>query len=197
VLIDCLQRQGIAIAGCLDADPILHDKLIGGVKVLGDDAVLSSYSPQDVLLVNGIGSTRSMDVRRAIFQKLSARNYSFAKVVHDSAIIGDSTVLGEGVQVMAGAIVQTACKIGANAIINSGVIVDHDCVIGDHVHLAPGTVLSGAVQVGSGTHIGTGAVIVQGIKIGTGCLIAAGAVVIQNVPDDSTAFGVPASLRRP
>ncbi len=94
-------------------------------------------------------------------------NISFETVIHPSAVIAPEVHIDDGVQVMAGAIVQPGSWLGENVIINTGARVDHDCTIDAHAHVAPGVTLSGNVHVGNGAHIGAGATVIQGIKVGT------------------------------
>ena len=192
VLLDALARCGVTVAGLTDADPAKHGKLLAGVRILGADGVLDKHPPGSTILVNAMGSTESMTMRQAIFERLKAAGYEFLTVTHPSAVIAPDAVLGEGVQVMAGAIIQPGTKIGADSIVNTGAQVDHDCVIGAHVHLSPGVTLSGTITVGDGSHVGTAATVVQGLRIGRGCLVAAGTVVTKDVPDGERVAGVPA-----
>ncbi|MBF0232991.1 MAG: acetyltransferase [Desulfamplus sp.] len=194
VLISALKYLQREIIGILDHDSTLIGKSIAGVDVLGDDDKIQDYDPITIELVNGIGSVSSPEKRRNLYLKFKDMGYTFAKVIHPSAIIMSDVKTGEGAQIMAGAIVQTGCIIGENVIINTGAILDHECMIGAHNHVAPGAVLSGNVQVGGMVHIGTAATIIQGIKIGEATIIGAGAVVIKNVPSNVKVAGIPASL---
>jgi len=49
-------------------------------------------------------------------------------------------------------------------------------------------------QIGDNTFIGANACIIGFIKVGSNVKIGAGSVVIKNVPDNSTAVGVPARI---
>lgn len=196
VLLDVLERCGVAVAGLTDADAGKHGKLLAGVRILGGDQVLDKYPPASIMLVNAMGSTESMTLRQKVYERLKSGGYRFLTLVHPSAVVAVDVLLGEGVQVMAGAIIQPGVKIGANSILNTGARVDHDCLIGEHVHLSPGVILSGTVKVGDGTHVGTAAVVVQGLRIGRGCLVAAGAVVTKHVADGKRVAGVPARRMR-
>lgn len=159
---------------------------------LGDDEAIKNYSSDDVALVMGLGMIRPKSWREKIYCEFKEQGYSFLTVVHPSAVVSPSVYLGEGVQVMAGAIIQTNTKIADNTIVNTGAIVDHDGQIGSHVHIAPGTKISGNVSIGRSTHIGTGVTIIHGIDIGTHTLIGAGSVVVKNIGSEAKAFGVPA-----
>lgn len=165
-----------------------------GVKIIGDDSYIDNCSTEDIYLVNGVGSAGSMGLRKSIYDKFKEK-YSFATVIHPSTIISSNVELAEGVQVMAGAIIQPGCYIGINSIINTGASIDHDCCIGCHVHIAPGCILSGTVSIGCCTHIGTGCVVIQGKTIGHNTLVGAGSLILHNVKSDIMAFGVPARER--
>ena len=192
VLIDTLHIQSVEVLGITDPDPGKTKESLLGVPFIGDDDIILGYSPDEILLVNGLGTTRITPSRKQLFLKFKKSGYCFANVIHPSAVISSYARLGEGVQVMAGAIIQTESFIGDNTIVNTKVSIDHDCQIDPHVHLAPGVTLSGEVHVGEGAHIGTGAVVIQGIQIGKESLVAAGAVVIKDVPKGAMVRGVPA-----
>lgn len=192
VLINALQLLSVELLGVTDADIGKRGQLLLGVPVTGDDETVMKYPVEAIHLVNGVGSVRVNSRRRQLFERFKNRGYQFVSVVHPSAIIAPDVVCAEGVQIMAGAVIQPGCRIGINAVINTGCVVDHDCHIGDHTHISPGATLSGGVRVGENAHVGTGATVIQGIQIGRDSLVAAGAVVIRDVPDGATVAGVPA-----
>lgn len=192
VLADVIQLEKRPTLGVVDADPSKHGKGVLGLLVLGGEEVILTRLQHTIDLVNAVGSVHSMTARAAVYERWTAAIYMFARIIHPSAIIARSASLGDGVQVLAGAVIQPEAKIGSNTIINTRVSVDHDSIIGAHCHLAPGVSVSGNVKIGDRTHVGVGASIVQGVTIGAGCLIAAGAVVIRDVPDGQAVCGVPA-----
>jgi sugar O-acyltransferase (sialic acid O-acetyltransferase NeuD family) len=192
VVLDMLLASSVEIIGATDSNPEKLGTHVLGIPVIGTDEVILQYKPEQVFLVNGIGSVSLPIVRTAIFNDFKTLSYSFVTVRHPSAIVSSDAVLGEGVQIMAGAIIQPGCNIGSNSIINTGTSVDHDCFIGSHVHLAPRVTLSGSIEIGDGVHVGTGTVIIQGIQIGRNSIVGAGAVVLKNVAENTKVIGVPA-----
>jgi sugar O-acyltransferase (sialic acid O-acetyltransferase NeuD family) len=190
VLISTLLLQHRSVLGFVDPKPLLPPLL--GIAHLGDDCAAFLHPPDQVRLVNGVGSIDSTVLRRAVYEKFRERQYIFDTVIHPSAIIAPEVHIEDGVQIMAGAVVQPGSRLGANVIINTGARVDHDCVIDAHSHVAPGVTLSGHVYIGKGAHVGTGASIIQGIKVNAGGIVGAGAVVIDDVPAGATVVGVPA-----
>jgi UDP-perosamine 4-acetyltransferase len=192
VLIEALMQSGADIAGIADQDPAMVGAKLFNVPVIGGDDIVSEFPPGEIALVNGLGSIGFPVRRTQLFELFREKGYCFATVIHPSAVIASDVVLDEGVQIMAGAVIQPGCRIGRNAIINTRASVDHDCIIGHDVHIAPGVTLSGGVQVGDRVHIGTGAIVIQGIVIGNNSLIAAGAVVAANILADTKVRGIPA-----
>ena len=124
----------------------------------------------------------AQSTRAQAFLRLGkAAGFTFISFNHPSAVLAADTSIGEGAQIMAGAVLQPGVSLGINCIVNTRASLDHDCRIGDHVHIAPGAVLSGGVTIGDGCHIGTGAIVIQNIRIGAGAMIAAGAVITRDV----------------
>jgi sugar O-acyltransferase (sialic acid O-acetyltransferase NeuD family) len=192
VLIDALRLQSVEIQGIVDVDPNKKGLELMGVPIIGSEEAILKFAPQKIRLVNGVGSVRVSLSRRQLFEKFKINGYKFQNVIHPSSIIANQVNLSEGVQVMAGVIIQAGCQIGINTIINTGSLVDHDCQIGNHAHISPGVVLSGRVVIGENSHIGSGATIIQGVRVGANSLVAAGTVVIRDVLSDVTVAGVPA-----
>lgn len=190
VVLDALLALGREVIGFTDVNPACPSLL--GVKRLGGDEVMERYGPDQVELANGMGSTERPTFRAQMYERFKRLGFAFATVIHPTASLGREVVLGEGVQVMAGAVVQAGVRLAADVVINTRAVVEHDCVIGSHTHISPGAVLCGGVVVGEGSHIGATACLIQLVQVGRNCVVGAGAVVLKNVPDGQTVFGVPA-----
>ena len=98
----------------------------------------------------------------------------FTYLIHPSATVASSALIGMGTVIMAGAIVQARAQIGMHCIVNTGAQVDHDCIVHDYAHISPNATLCGAVEVGEGAWVGAGATIIQGIKVKPWSIIPAG-----------------------
>ncbi len=192
VLQESLALSGITLSGYIatTAEPGLP-----GIEWLGPDDVLEGLDASTVRLVNGVGSAGDPAARIRVWDAAKAAGFTFASVVDSRAVVRPSAQLGEGAQVLMGAIIGTSVTVGADCIINSGAIIDHDVVLGDHVHVSPGAALAGGVSVGAGSHVGLGARVIQRISIGSQSVVGAGAVVLQDVADGQLAVGVPAVSR--
>ena len=191
VLCEVLRMRGIVVSASIARDPPSKEWL-EKYQHLGQERILEGLDPSGVSLVNGVGSAGSTELHIRVFEYAKGLGFSFLSVIHPKSIIAESALLNEGVQIMAGAVVQTGAQLGRNVLINSGAIVDHDCRIGPHCHVATGASLSGAVVLGEGVHVGTGASIIQEANIGARVIVGAGAVVTRDVPEGQTMVGVPA-----
>ena len=101
----------------------------------------------------------------------------FTYLIHPSATVASSALIGMGTVIMAGAIVQARAVIGHHCIINTGAQVDHDCVVHDFAHISPNATLCGAVEVGAGAWVGAGATVIQGMMIAPWTIVPAGSTV--------------------
>jgi len=185
VLAEALKLSGRSIIGIVDPNES-PGSFWSGIKVLGNDDAIFSYLPEEVDLANGIGSLPGHNLRWQVAARMRKKGYNFATILHPSAITAKDVDLSEGVQIMAGAIIQPGTQLGVDSIVNTGGCVDHDCVIDRNCHIAPGVTISGGVSIGANTHVGTGAVIVQGISIGSDSVIAAGSIIHENVESNTT-----------
>jgi len=192
VLLDALERSGTRVSAILDP-AIAAGQQVCGVPVLGDDSWLDAVSAADYMLVNGAGALPRSTLRQRLFERGKQIGFPFITVVHPATTIGHQVELMEGVQIMAGAILQCGTRLHANVVINTGVRVDHDCEIGEHVFVGPGAILCGNVRVGPQAFIGAGAVVLPGTEIGVGAVIGAGAIVTKNVRDGVLVIGNPAA----
>jgi len=194
VVAEILLEQKQPLIAVVAPDPIpANSPLIGLMRIASDEQLLSTYSPEEVELVNGLGSIPGNNLRWKLFDFFSEKGYRFASVISPKANLSNYLDLAEGVQIMMGAQIQTSARIGKNTIINTGAIVEHDCKIGAHNHLAPGATLSGGVITAKQVHIGTGASVIQNIQIGEQAVIGAGTTVVRNMPAQQTI--IPAAIR--
>ncbi|QDU09748.1 acetyltransferase [Gimesia aquarii] len=193
VLIDLITESGdFKIVGILDPELECGTQL-KGIEVLGTDEVLPELRDQGVQNVAvAVGSIKCNLLRKTLFNRSRELNFQMPALIHPNSICSADISLSDGVQVMAGAIIQTDSILGEGTVVNTGAQVDHDCQIGSHVFLGPGVVLSGGVTIGNNTFVGAGAVLIQGVRVGDNAVIAAGAVVIQDVEDGALVKGVPA-----
>ena len=103
-----------------------------------------------------------------------------------------------GIEIHPGAV------IGKNLFIDhgAGVVIGETAIIGDNVTLFHGVTLGGTGKqkgkrhptIGNNVFIGCGAKILGNITVGNNVKIGANAVVLKDIPDNSTAVGIPAKI---
>jgi len=122
--------------------------------------------------------------------------------------IGDHTRIGAFVEVQAGAVIGSSCKISSHTFICDGVEIHDQVFVGHGVRFVNdkyprATTGEGAPKAGgdwelqptvveSGASLGSGVVVLGGVRIGAGALVGAGAVVTRDVAPAAVVAGVPA-----
>ncbi|ADH86445.1 serine O-acetyltransferase [Desulfurivibrio alkaliphilus] len=104
--------------------------------------------------------------------------------------------------IVSGADVPLSTSIGGGLLLThpTGVVIHPDSVVGvnclifQQVTLGAGGKKPGAPILGGHVDVGAGAKILGGVRIGNGVRVGANAVVLDDVPDHSTAVGVPARV---
>ena len=108
------------------------------------------------------------------------------------------------VQIATGIELPCEVQVGRNFVIDhsGGVVVSGYARFGDDCRIRTGVVVGlarvddpCAPQIGDRVDIGAGAKVLGRITIGNNVVIGANAVVLRDVPDDSIAVGVPATIR--
>jgi len=69
--------------------------------------------------------------------------------VHDSAVVGSNTKIGEGVHVGAHVVIEDGCTIGDNAVISAGCFIGSGAVIGENSYLHPGVHVGTRCKIGA------------------------------------------------
>lgn len=187
VVLEAAAAAGWRVAGFFD------DEDAPGLETMAPRLGPMPTSAKDVACdaVLGIGG---LGGRRRLLGVLEGVRW--ASVVHPSAQVSKTASIGPGAFVGAGVIVNGRATLGPHAIVNTGSIVEHDCAIGENVHLAPRSVLGGGVRVGDDTLIGIGATVLPLVRIGSECVVSGGGAAAHDVPDRTTAIGVPARPTR-
>jgi UDP-perosamine 4-acetyltransferase len=190
VCLELLHEMGEKIAYCIGGSESAED--CGGILVLkGDDHLVRLREEGYFRLFVAIGSNR---IRQNLASLCIALGYELVNAISPRAIVSPTALIGRGVAIMGGAVINAESVIADLAIINTGAIIDHDCSIGAVTHIGPQCGLAGNVIVGRESFLGIGCKVIPGIRIGENVLVGAGAVVISDIGSGTTAVGMPAKV---
>jgi len=121
--------------------------------------------------------------------------------IQEGARIGKNCMIGSYCQVATGAIIGNNVRIQNGVYVYSGVIIEDDVFIAPHATFTnvkrPRTYRRGRFEqtlIRRGAAIGANATIICGVTIGENAFVGAGSVVTRDVPDNMTAWGVPARI---
>lgn len=179
------------VAGFADRAPVAETVRLG-VEWLGDDdGVLAAGRPERVYAL-GVGATGVGPARERIVARYDAAGVRWATIVHASAIVSPTAVLGEGSAVFAGAILNTGAVLGRQVVVNTAAVVEHDVQVGEFTQVAPAAAIGGGVRIGKGCYLGLGCRVRDHVTIGDRALVAMGAVVTAPVAAGARVKGVPA-----
>ena len=114
--------------------------------------------------------------------------------------------VSQGAKMITGIEIHPGATIGEGLFIDHGmgVVIGETTEIGDNCTLYQGVTLGGTGKdsgkrhptLGDNVLVGAGAKVLGPVNIGSGAKIAAGAVVLKDVPESSTAVGIPAKVVR-
>jgi UDP-perosamine 4-acetyltransferase len=189
VLIDLIKAiDEYEIAGIVDPE-IETGSEVFTIPVLGSDDMLPDLIAEGIKTACiAIGSIKDNCNRRELYRMVKNIGFSMPYFIHPGAIVSALQMsVSDGVQVMAGAIIQAGTVIGENTIINTGAVIEHDCVIGNNVHVCPGAVICGGSTIGDNSFIGAGSTIIQYLEVGRDAVVGAGTLVSRNLSDGALA----------
>ncbi|MEC5157858.1 NeuD/PglB/VioB family sugar acetyltransferase [Chryseobacterium sp. MP_3.2] len=134
-------------------------------------------------------------LRKKMYDKFVKLSGNLNTIISKFSEIGSYGVeIGEGCNILSGAILANSVKLGKANIIYYNAIITHDVSTGDFVEISPGAKLLGRCAVGDFSSIGSSAVILPDVKVGRNVIVGAGAIVTKDLPDNCVAVGNPAKI---
>jgi len=134
------------------------------------------------------------NIRLKLAEKLKDLGLKPISLIHPSAIIDGTSKIGEGVQIMAGSVIQARVKIGDQCIVNTKASIDHEVDIEDGCEIGPGATLCGNIKLHKNVWICAGTTILPHLLIGENSIIGAGSLLTKKVGSNQVYYGVPAKF---
>ena len=104
----------------------------------------------------GIGNNH---LRNELIHKLETIGYEVPVLIHPTAYVSRSAIIGKGTIVEPMAVVNTNARLGIGCIISVGAVVDHDVILGDCVHVNAGAIVKAGGKVESERKLEAGEVV--------------------------------------
>ena len=192
VVIDSLLTAGdFEIAGVIDDDEQKIGRQVLGLPVVGSCARISSLAAKFRVCATALAIGDNY-IREELFRRVKRAGLAVIRVLHPSACISRFAVLGEGVVVLAGSVINPGTVVADNVCVNTRASIDHDTRLEYSCHIFPNATLAGGVHVGDFSYVGAGAAVIPNRRIGRFAYVGAGTVVIKDVAEGVKVAGVPA-----
>lgn len=173
------------VAGFVDDQRPAGEEVTGGYRTLGslaDVAANPETAPERAVLVPAIGYANLAGRGRAL-ELARALGYAFPVLVHPRAWLEPTVRLGQGVIVLAGALVDQAVTVGDWCYLDQGVKLGEECVLGPNNYLAAGATLGGRVRLGRDNFLGLDVTITDRVTVGDGNFVNARTLVYKDLGD--------------
>ena len=143
----------IALAmGCFEKIDFIDDNSGLAVGRLSEiENLRSEYNCAFVAL----GNNR---LRSEVTEKLEALDFEIPVLIHPTAYISPSAVLGNGSVIAPKTVINTGAVLGKGCIASIGALIDHDCSIGSFVHINTGAICMAGSKVPAFTKVDAGEV---------------------------------------
>ncbi|MFF4012623.1 NeuD/PglB/VioB family sugar acetyltransferase [Streptomyces sp. NPDC001717] len=188
------RRPRWRLVGHLDDDPALTGREVDGVPVLGGCEEVHRLGGARVVVC--VGSPRDYAVRARLVRRLGLPVNRYATVVHPTAVVSDSSMLGVGTVLLAHVVLTASVRVGSHVAVMPQTVLTHDDVVGDFTTLASGVRLGGGVRLGRGAYVGAGSLVREYGVVGAWSLIGMGSTVLADVPPGEVWAGSPARRLR-
>lgn len=188
-IIELCQDCGHSIAGLYHYNSDRTGEIVMGYKILGDYNDFLNHTSEGNIVV-AIGDNKLRSEKLNYFRSLG---YQTPSIIHPTAYISNSAILGKGVYIHAKAFVWTKSIIENNVVISPNAMIAHHAQIAEGCLISANSVVGSYVRLDKRVMVGINAgIISKSIVIGSDTMIGANAMVINGVEPNSIMIGTPA-----
>lgn len=137
-------------------DVVFLDDAVKDKDVVGKCCDYKSFLEKYDTAVAALGDN---NMRLYWTEKLMEAGYHVPAIIHPSAVISQSAVIGNGTFVMQKAVVNTHTVIEHGVLINSGAVVDHDSYVAKGAHISLNSVVKANCNIAAKQKVEAGEVI--------------------------------------
>lgn len=110
---------------------------------------------------NAVVAIGNVQLRLELITELEKAGFNVTTIIHNSAYISPSAIIGKGSVIEPLAVIQTGASVGIGSLISSGAIINHNAVIGEGCHIDCGTVVGARAVIAPYTNTEYGEIITK------------------------------------
>jgi sugar O-acyltransferase (sialic acid O-acetyltransferase NeuD family) len=197
IAMDAIEKEEeYRIVGLIDSYKPVGSSCFG-YQVIGSEEDLPRLVTERKIY-GGLVAIGNYIAKRRLIERISELipSFTFINAIHPSVQIACEVVLGKGILMMAGAIINSDSRVGDHCTLCTGASLDHDSTMHDYSFLSAGVTVGGRCTIGAFSFISLGAKVISGVSVGEHAVVGAGATVVKDVPGYVVAYGTPARVIR-
>jgi sugar O-acyltransferase (sialic acid O-acetyltransferase NeuD family) len=177
------------VAGFLDDTKAVNEDVIGYPVLAGFAAMHNPSFVRDHAWFVAIGDNT---IRTNLCRTLADAGADFVNVIHPDADISRTATLGRGVFLSGLNKIGSRTRVGDWVILGAYTCLGLDISIREGMFAGPGVFVAGGGSVGARSFLGAGTIVSNEVSIGADCVVGAKSLVLRDLPDGTTAYGIPA-----
>lgn len=167
--------------GCFAVDKeFITEPIKFGLKVVDLNILEHCFPSGEYKVFLGIGYNDVNQTRANLYNRVKSMGYEVETYIHPSAVVHNTSQLGEGSLVLSNSVVEPYAVIGNNTIVWSNCTVAHHSELGAHCWVASNSIISGQAKVKDYTFIGVNCTIVNEVVVEELNIIGAGSLITKN-----------------
>jgi len=185
-LVDTYLKEKFNILGFVDDVQKKGTGVVDNLRTLGSlEEVYGSgkYPPESVRMFLAIGYS-DMSGRGEAFQRAKKLGYEFESIIHPAAHVEKNSSIGEGVTILAGAVIDQFTLIKDMNYFDIGVKVGENTFIDENNYFSAGTTVAGSVKIEKNNFFGLDTTVVNDVRIGSNNTINAKSLIYKNLGDN-------------
>ena len=169
-----------------------YDFEVDGYPVLGKIADIPRLLDQGYYFAWAIHLIGRNVKTAQMFESINIPDERWATIIHHTAFIDDSVILGPGVFVMYNAYIAPRTYVGKCSMIKANTNIGHDVNIGALSHIAMGATVVSCVNIGYCSDVAVSSTVLAHSQIGDYAMLGAASLLTRQIPDNQIFVGSPA-----
>jgi acetyltransferase EpsM len=167
-------------------------KTILGYPVLGGTDDIEKFLKEDFYFMYAIHMIGRNVKTEEVFLEMNIPLDRLATIIHKTAFVARSAVLGPGVFIMSNCYVGPGVKMGYCSLMMANSLLGHNTTVGPLCHFSVGSITSSYIEIGKASDVALGAKVLEKRKIGNYAVAGANSLITHDIPDYEIHIGSPA-----